>query len=507
MKNIKTIIIQAGGKGTRIFPYSKNKPKILLPVNGKNILQSFLNSFVGCRFIIIGDYKFDILSKYVETLYNKENITLIKAKNSGNSSGLQEALTLIGEEEPFIYTWSDLLFEKKPSFQFNNRNIIGLSNTFKCRYSYIDEQIIKKESTEEGIAGFFVFKDKKEIIDVEDGCSFVSGFLKNKNISFEKMYLSDCYELGTLENIEEYNQKNKFSRFFNTISFEKNNVVKEVIDKKYSDLLNGENEWYKEIEKEKLNFIPKTSMKGGKFYIKKINGKHAFDLDIQEKDKSKIVKNCIEMLSTLHQSKEKRQFVKEDYKSLFFDKTKQRINSVKNLIPFYEDDEIQINDKFCANPFSEKYYHIFEEQIQKIAKEEYSFIHGDCTFSNILVDDNLNTYLIDPRGKFGDTKFFGDKKYDYSKLYYSIVGNYDSINAKKYDLSIFENKVQFEIKSNGYENQQQLFFDLIDAHPRDINLIHSLIWLSLSGYVIEDYDAILLSFYNGIKIWNEINDF
>ena len=36
-----------------------------------------------------------------------------------------------------------------------------------------------------------------------------------------------------------------------------------------------------------------------------------------------------------------------------------------------------------------------------------------------------------------------------------------------------------------------------------IKLIHALIWLSLSGYVKDDIDSILASFYNGIYWMNE----
>ena len=42
---------------------------------------------------------------------------------------------------------------------------------------------------------------------------------------------------------------------------------------------------------------------------------------------------------------------------------------------------------------------------------------------------DMKTILIDPRGYFGKTKFYGDVDYDWAKLYYSLCGEYEiSIN-------------------------------------------------------------------------------
>lgn len=502
----KTIIIQAGGKGTRIYPHSKNKPKILLAVNGKNILQNFLKIFDGYKFIIIGDYKFDILLKYVNTLYKDKGITLIRTKNKGNSSGLKEALSYLKEDESFIYTWSDLLFSEKPAVDCYKKNIIGLSNEFECRYYYANGEIVKGASSKDGIAGFFIFKSKVEISDVKDGESFVSGYLKSKNIDFEKIYLNNTHELGTINNIQEYNAKNKFSRFFNTIHFEKDRVVKTVVDKRYKHLIETESRWYDELKHKKLKFIPNCVLKDNNLFLEKIEGKHAFEINLKEKDKRTVIKNCVEMLKKLHNTKQEVGYNEEDYEDIFVTKTFERIESVKALIPFVGEEELNINKKYYLNPFSDNNIEEFKKEIRSIKKEKYKFIHGDCTFSNILVDKDLNTYLIDPRGKFGKTEMYGDQKYDYSKLYYSIVGNYDSINMKKYNLDITKDGVQYEIKSNGYSYLENYFFDLLDINKKQIKMIHSLIWFSLSGYVIEDYDSILLSFYNGVKTWNDRNE-
>jgi hypothetical protein len=37
----------------------------------------------------------------------------------------------------------------------------------------------------------------------------------------------------------------------------------------------------------------------------------------------------------------------------------------------------------------------------------------------------------------------------------------------------------------------------------EMSLIHASIWFSLAGYVKEDIDAVLYSFYKGCEIWTE----
>lgn len=49
---------------------------------------------------------------------------------------------------------------------------------------------------------------------------------------------------------------------------------------------------------------------------------------------------------------------------------------------------------------------------------------------------------MNPRGYFGKTKFYGDKDYDWAKVYYSLAGNYDQFNQKKFALSIGDKSVE-----------------------------------------------------------------
>ena len=101
---------------------------------------------------------------------------------------------------------------------------------------------------------------------------------------------------------------------------------------------------------------------------------------------------------------------------------------------------------------------------------------------------------------------YGDVVYDWAKLYYSIVGNYDQFNLKRFRLQINENDVMLDIESNHWEAVEDYYLDLIkdEVDKNTIKLIHAIIWLSLTTYAWEDYDSICGAFYNGLYYLEEV---
>ena len=110
---IKYVIIQAGGLGSRLEHHTTNKPKCLIEFRGKTLLQRQLELFHDKKIIIIGDYKLNILKKYIDIFMSNFNISIIDAqKLKGTLSGLNIALKRINDNDQFAFIWSDLIFEK-----------------------------------------------------------------------------------------------------------------------------------------------------------------------------------------------------------------------------------------------------------------------------------------------------------------------------------------------------------------------------------------------------------
>ena len=232
--------------------------------------------------------------------------------------------------------------------------------------------------------------------------------------------------------------------------------------------------------------------------------KNIYECDLSYGEKQQILNALISSLKKLHQL-EAVQADTFSMKEAYFNKTIERISKIEDLVPFARDKEIKINGRKCRNVFYHK--RELETKLEKLKCEYFSFIHGDCTFSNLMLRENGAPVLIDPRGYFGYTELYGDVRYDWAKLYYSIVGNYDRFNLKEFKLQIGENSeegVQLEIESNHWEDMERDFFALTGADEEEIKLLHAVIWLSLTTYAWQDYDSICGAFYNGLYYLEEI---
>jgi fructosamine-3-kinase len=179
-----------------------------------------------------------------------------------------------------------------------------------------------------------------------------------------------------------------------------------------------------------------------------------------------------------------------------------RLRKIEDLVPFAREKTIRINGKECRNVYF--YKRELEKKLEELTCNQFSFIHGDCTFSNLMLREDGSPVLIDPRGYFGFTELYGDMRYDWAKLYYSIAGNYDQFNLKNFRLEIGENEVALSIQPNHWEDMEQEFFALTGADPGEIKLLHAVIWLSLTTYAWQDYDSICGAFYNGLYYLEDV---
>ena len=502
--DVKYVIVQAGGKGTRMGHFAENKPKCLVSVNDIPMIVNTLNVYKDKEVIIIADYKADVLEKYLKSFYKGHNYWIHRTTESGTAGGLKKAVSLIPDKEPFILTWADLFFEEEPTFTlqdltFKTHLLVGLSNTFKCRWRLEEyNQFVNEASTDCGVAGFFVFRDKSKFNKLKIDRSLVRGFLTDNYLpeNIDSFYLNRCFEVGEIDRYEELLSNKLNHRFFNEVKIEKNTVYKRCIIPEYVDVHQNEKDWYQCVSN-KFKYIPQI-YSIDPLILERINGKHLWEVD---NNKDEIISNYCDALESLHIIKRIIANTK-DSMDVYFTKAYNRISEVKNVIPFIESSTININGKECINPFVNEVQ--YEKSIRSIIEQRHhNIIHGDVTFSNSLVDSNNSIWLIDPRGSFGSSKIYGDPRYDWAKFYYSAVGNYDSINSKKYRVIFHSSEVELRIKSNGYEEYSDFIIERSGMSKREMGLIHASIWLSLTGYVKEDYDAILYSFYKGCQLWTE----
>lgn len=502
------IIVQAGGKGTRLEHLTRNKPKALVPVDNLPMLFYLFRKYPDKRFVIIADYKKDVMREYLASFADVK-YQIVDASGTGTCAGVKQAMDLIPEHKPFMLVWSDLILPEDfelPEEYVNDESpvndYVGLSQTFSCRWKYEGNAFSEQRSTEHGVAGFFLFTEKSKIEEVPLSGELVR-WMSEQKINFKTVGLAGTREFGLLEEYEKIPQAK--CRPFNKITIQGNCLIKEPVDSQGEKLAKRETAWY---EKARLLNIPELP----KIYeteplkMEFINGQNIYDCNFDYETKKSILKSLVKALRSLHESEK----VAADTFSIeeaYFNKTMDRLSKIQDLVPYARDKEILINDRRCRNVYC--YKNELRRKIEKliINCESFSFIHGDCTFSNLMVREDNSPVIIDPRGYFGFSELYGDVRYDWAKLYYSIVGNYDQFNLKRFRLAIGdtpEEGISLRIDSSHWEDMGDDFFEMTGTDKEEIKLLHAVIWLSLTTYAWQDYDSICGAFYNGLYYLEEV---
>ncbi len=488
------IVVQAGGRGSRMEILTRNKPKALVPVNNLPMIFHLFRKYPDKKFIVIGDYKCDVLEKYLREFATVDYQIVRSSGNTGTCSGLNEALAHLPENERFMLIWCDLILAKDHQIPDTDKNVIGVSQDFSCRWSYRDGKFFEESSDKHGVAGYFIFRDKSLLADVPASGEFVR-WLQSKNFTFEEQPLKNAKEYGLYS--EWLKLPKMRCRPFNRLTVEGDKVIKEGIDEQGAKLAEKEIAWYQKIKDEHFENIPKIySYKP--LTMELIDGQNIYEYNyISDEQKRYILRQIVSCLKDVHKLGSI-PADKDSYYDAYLGKTYKRLEKVRNLVPFANDKTIKINGKVCRNIF----YHIEEVErlVMQYMPQEFYFIHGDCTFSNMMLRHDTEPVLIDPRGYFGKTQFYGDVAYDWVKLYYSLLSNYDRFNLKRFSLEIGDNEVKLEIDSNRWESLENYFFELLDGEvtKRQMKILLAIIWLSLTTYAWEDYDSICGAFYNGL---------
>lgn len=499
-KSFRYVIVQAGGRGSRMELLTRNKPKALVPVDNRPILFHLFEKYPDKKFIIIGDYQYDVLEKYLAA-FAKVDYTLVHViGHTGTIAGMQDALSLVPSGEPFLLLWCDLILSSDFEIPVSNHDLIGIAEGFSCRWSYRDGEFREIKSDHDGVAGcfFFQFKEKLTKNLPKDG-EFVR-FLHQQGMKFERMSMSKTKEYGLYR--EWMRLPRMKCRPFNCVTVKDNRVYKQGIDSQGRQLGKRETAWYQQLQGKNFSNIPEI-YGYEPLCMEFIEGHNIYEYSyLPLEQKRVILKKLVDCLSEIHRIGTC-PVDKDSFYENYVGKTFDRLERVKNLVPFANEPSFIVNGKRCRNIL---FWHSqVEYLIGQYMPKKFCFIHGDCTFSNILLRFDIDPVLIDPRGYFGHTEFYGDPAYDWAKLYYSLVGNYDQFNLKRFTLSIPNEGVELDIGSSNWEKLEDEFFRMLSGEVtrEQMKFMLALIWLSLTTYAWEDYDSICGAFYQGSYYFEE----
>lgn len=494
------IIVQAGGRGSRMEKLTRNKPKALVPVDNLPMIFHLFRKFADKHFIIIGDYHYDVLDKYLKAFATVDYKMVCASGKSGTCAGLSDALSLIPDHERFMLIWCDLVLPDDYQIPETENNVIGISRDFPCRWKYENGHFEEERSSENGVAGHFIFNDKSWLTDVPDEGELVR-WIQQKGYVFEEQPLYRTHEYGL------YSEWNKLPvsrcRPFNSMRIEDDRIYKVPIDDQGQELATREVMWYQRVMEKGCANIP-IIYTFTPLCMERIDGKNIYEYaDLTIERKRQILQQLILCLKQIHAMGE----IPADeasYRVAYLTKTFDRLEKVRRLVPFADQETVTVNGRKCRNVFA--WTERLEELVMAYMPSKFVFIHGDCTFSNMMLRKDGTPVLIDPRGYFGKTEIFGDAAYDWVKLYYSLFSNYDQFNLKRFDLTIGKEDVRLEIASNGWELLENDFFAMLSDQVtrKQMKLLLAIIWLSLTTYAWEDYDSICGAFYQGLYYLEEV---
>lgn len=193
----------AGGKGTRLYPYTKILPKPLIPVGDIPIIERIIEQFVkaGCKdFYVIVNYKKDMIKAYFNEIKEKSyTITFIDENMPlGTGGGLKLLQNYL--QTDFILTNCDILIKADFSDiieQHSNKNnvvtMICSAKKFTIPYGVVE--LDKNENIIE-------MKEKPTLNFLTNtGCYIVN------NSVFD--YIADNENIGFPDIIERIKEDNK----------------------------------------------------------------------------------------------------------------------------------------------------------------------------------------------------------------------------------------------------------------------------------------------------------
>jgi hypothetical protein len=493
---IPTFIVQAGGQGSRMEHYTWNKPKCLVPLDGKPLLYHLLERAPQSHFIVIGDYLFDVLESYIAAFPPPARVTLVRASGKGTCSGISEALALVEEPaSPVAVVWCDLLLEELPDAAVSNRPVIGLSSSFPCRWSFDAKRGLREEmSFDSGVAGYFVFPNASFLRQAPQSGEFVQ-WLKSSFAEFDTVHLDKCSEIGNSATAARHWEKRGYARFFNDVTIERDRVIKRARVPGLAHKIAEEADWYGEAARRGFANIP-SLLARAPLTLSRIDGKSPDEIPLKPREKHALLARMFDSLNTLHGLGEMAANA-ADCEETYITKTILRVAKIRSLIPHRDRAFFTINGRRCRNPFGEG--GDLKAPVGRIPCDSFRFFHGDPTFANTLVTPDGEIYLIDPRVMFGATKFFGDPDYDWAKLYYSAIGDYDAFNRRRFSLVVWDSTISLDIDSAGFPFTKPMFQEMLGPERfKKVELLHALIWLSLAGWVDDDVDSMMAAFFNGL---------
>lgn len=534
-------ILTMAGRASRFEELGFEKPKFLIDVFGKTLLEYSLESLPTDRirkivFVVLEEhfhkYKLeDVVSKLIRKMgiVVEQEFKTLREVSRGQSETAYIAAKELNQQEPLIIynvdTYFDFNFDdviNKDGSLYSDGLILGVKQdgtNWSFAVTDSNKRVLrtaeKERISDNALVGFYAFKKTEDFVK-----GFERQFSENKKTKGE-FYIAPIYNflieddkyityrnvsefipLGTPQEIFtfiESKKKRTKERSFNLIEID---VENQIVKKSSRDLEKIRSEYNWMVENTKSPFVPKVFRFEQDFKEGIMNTLTMEYVPYNSLSESflygaitpEVIKHILwKVLDIIKrntiQGDEETEIRKNAWtvrQNLILDKTYIRFAEIGKDEEFSEilkRESIRIDGKLYNVP--KNLIKVVESILE--TQPKYGFFHGDYCFPNILMDlKSLNVKLVDPRGES-----VGDTYYDIAKLRHSLSG-YDLIINDFYSLKeTEEGSFEYEIYWNNNINKKTLdLFDvMVQEYGYDLNTvkkIEALLFLSMIPLHKED---------------------
>jgi len=221
-----SVIINTGGKGTRLRPFTKNKNKIMVSVvNKKNIGDLLLKRFLKqgfTDFIFLTNYKSSEIKKYFSKKYSNNNLMFYKENFFLGTCGALSQLNIKEISETFIFINCDIVsninYNQLINFHTHSKldlTIVSAQKILKLDYGNINFKGVDFDNINEKPellftvnAGIYVFNKKILKFLKKNKKIDMPEFIKNLKNKKKKIGVYPTFEywldIGTPSKLLEY---------------------------------------------------------------------------------------------------------------------------------------------------------------------------------------------------------------------------------------------------------------------------------------------------------------
>ena len=509
------VIIVAAGTGSRLGKVCQNTPKALLQFGGVTAIERFLTkvpltpSDMLC--VVVGqDYKGELLRGFVSQKYGAQAGFAVQPEPIGTCDAVWRAVEALGGKlAPALIAWSDIMPGEELT-PLPDQSVVFTTADFPCRYNFWNGRL--EEVVHGNVIGMYFVHDSPEDwlskVRAKPRADFVEMMPELKPV--EKQIR--CLDFGTEKTYLKTRDQFSTSAYARVERRGPNAV------KVYSDLDNelfeSEVAWYRHLPPTAKRFVPQVFQSGNRELLMRYVEGNAVDFESPD-DMRDFLARVVYVLDEFFHSCKFPTTLGSLYKE-YVEKPLQRSEVVRAIVPGLSTDyDLMINGQEYVNPrvlLAQAQYST--RLVTYLNPPVFGFLHGDPTLQNMKVRDVGTVVLFDPKGKFGDTAMYGDPKYDFAKLYYSFVGNWDGFNRGEYsfdaELDPVSKAVKFtyDIGKARFASLGDWYLEYLQRHlgiqPTQIKLLHALIWLRVSGYVFpQSIEQATVAFLHGTVLFNK----